>query len=467
MKNIGLVFFISSFLFAFLLPCSISFAQPSACQLPSWFFENSNYTNGNYAIGISDTRMDIEEAYEQAKLKALLNYSLLHKTNFSSLTTSGLGNQQDNANNATSLEYVVHSAIIKGEFSGPEEIQIVDSFYTPNKEAIVLIKINKNSENLPVYKYAIKRRAGFQRENTRLPLFADELDIIITNNDSIIYSSKIFKESNRISNQNTKTSSSIFDFMSEIQIFKPYISFQQADPRSLPSPLNFGLWNAYIFNFVDQVCIYNSFKTDFHYKLSSSNMGTMDDKSTKKTLQQYVYSLKNVQSRNIKTKLKNIAIENNQLYCYFKPAHEKYDFNQNTISVLNRQDRKELKKLKEENWQFVGTQNVKNAWFEAKNRISSSPDYLVTGIDIQSNNLSSGLLESIYLAKLELSSLLEAKISALTLQNQTDEKQSYTQSAKLLNITKTAKIEPFYMFYRQINPKAYMIKVVLFYKLNK
>ena len=259
----------------------------------------------------------------------------------------------------------------------------------------------------------------------------------------------------------------MFSFLADIQIFKSYKPHHEADPRALPSPLNFGLWNAYIFNLVDQVCIYNSFKTDFHYKLSSNNIGTIDDKTTKKTLQQYVYSLKNVQSRDIKIGLKNITIQNNLLYCYFKPVNEKYEFSQNTISVLNRQDRKELKKLKEENWQFVGNQNVKNAWFEAKSKISSSPNFLVTGIDIQANNLSSGLLEAIHLAKLELSSLLEAKISALTLQNQTNKNQSYTQSAKLLNITKTNKIEPFYLFYRQINPKSYQIKVVLFYKLNR
>jgi hypothetical protein len=258
----------------------------------------------------------------------------------------------------------------------------------------------------------------------------------------------------------------MFEYLADIQFFKPYKDSSQPDTRALPSPLNLGLWNSYIFNLIDQICIYNSFETDLHHKLSGSNIGNMSDDIAKKTIQQYVYSLKNIQSREINTNVKNIAVQNNQLFCYFIPKGENYDFSQNTISVLDRDDKKELKRLKAEDWKYLGTQNVKNAWFEAKDRISSSPNHLVTGINLHANNLSSGILEAVQLAKLELSSLLGAKISALSLQEQNNKGTSSINSSKLINITNTNQIEPFYLFYRQINKNLYQIKAILFYRIN-
>ncbi len=467
MINTLITFLTSVAFWGLLLPCSITSAQSSSCQLPEWVFAKTNYNNLSTAIGISDNRMEKEEAFEQAKLRALLNYSVLHNAKFSSLTTSGIGNQQDNSYSSTSMEYVVISAIVSGEIADPANIEVIDSFYTQNKEAIVLVKIDQSQKLPPKYSYSINRRAGFQKENSSLPFFADELDLLVTENDSIIYASEILKESNLITTPKVKASINMFEYLADVQFFKPYSAYSQPDPRALPSPLNFGLWNSYIFNLIDQICIYNSFNTDLHHKLSGSNVGNMSDDATKKTIQHYVYSLKNIQSREIKTSVTNMAIQNNQLFCYFAPSGETYDYSQNTISVLDREDKKELKMLKSEDWRFIGTRNVKNAWFEAKDRICSSPNHLVTGIGLNANNLSSGIIEAVQLAKLELSSLLGAKISALSLQEQNNEGQSSVYSSKLLNISKTNKIEPFYLFYRQINKNLYQIKAILFYQLNE
>jgi hypothetical protein len=466
MVNTLITFLLSLIFWITLLPSPTVLAQSSSCVLPEWFFATANYNNQHVAIGISDNKMEKEEAFEQAKINALLNYSILHKAKFSSLTTSGIGNQQNGSYSNTSLEYVVISAVIKGQIFIPEEFEVIDSFYTENKEAIVLIKMDKLVDSGRVYSYNIYRRAGFQKENSNHPFFADELDVLITSGDSIVYTSEIIKDGNQISNQKVKASMNMFEFLTDIQFFKPYQNYQQTDQRSLPSPLNFGLWNSYLFNLVDQICIYNSFKTDFHHKLSSNNTGNVNDKTTQKSIQEYIYSLKNIQAREIKTKLKNIAIEENQLFCYFSPTGENYDFKQNTISMLSKRDKKELKKLKKENWQLIGNQNVKNAWFEAKNRVSSSPDHLVAGVDIWSSNLSSGILEAIQLAKLELSSLLGAKVAALTLNDQKNNKQTFTNSSKLSNIIKTRRIEPFYLFYRKNNKNAWQVKAILFYPMN-
>ncbi|NJO89533.1 MAG: hypothetical protein HC831_11735 [Chloroflexia bacterium] len=355
-----LITFLTSFAISVvLLPYSNTSAQSSSCQLPEWLFTPSNYNTPGMAVGISDIRMEKEEAYKEAKLKALLNYSLLHNAKFSSLTTSGIGNQQDNTYSTTSLEYIVLSAIVSGEIYDPSNIEVIDSFYTQNKEAIVLIRIDESKEISPKFSFSINRRAGFQKENSSQPFFVDEIDLLITENDSIIYASEILKESNLISNSKVKASMNMFEYLADIQFFKPYNNYSQPDPRALPSPLNFGLWNSYIFNLVDQICIYNSFKTDFHHKLSGSNVGNIGNGETQKTIQQYVYSLKNIQSREIKTNLNSIATLNNQLLCYFIPESENFDFSQNTISMLEKEDKKELKKLKAEDWKFLGTQNVK------------------------------------------------------------------------------------------------------------
>lgn len=455
----------------FILTISYStnlYSQGRLCEIPDWFFNVKNYNAHNLAIGISDSQLDSAEAFKQAKLNALLNHSLLHSSNLSSLTSLNTGNQQDNSNQITTYEYVVHSTIIRGYIPNNIRIDVIDSIYTINKEAIVLIKVPE-TDSLNLMKYYIKRRAGFQKENTGNPFFADEMDIEIFNKDTLVYQKFIAKSRNTIyknCKEDALESTSLYFFPERRQLYQ-YKNTGDKKATALPSPLNSGLFNSFIFNLVDQICIYNSFKTDFHHKLSSSDIGKMETISRMENLQQYVYSLKNIQSRNIRTKVKNICLNSNQLYAYFIPINTNHDFGQQTYT-FNKQDKIEEKKLIEEQWKFLGNYDVVNAWFGAKNGITGQlPNILVAGSEVNSNNLNSGVLAAIHLAKLELSSQLSAKINAITNSEVTNKGESHVQSAKLLNLTKTEEIKPFYLFYRQINPVSYQIKALLFYEFSK
>lgn len=467
MKNNNTLFSILLITFTMSFASSL-YAQGRLCEIPDWFFKTQNYNSNVLAIGISDCYLDSAEAFEQAKLNALLNHSLIHNSNLSALTTLNTGNQQDNSNEITTYEYVVNSTIIKGYISGNADIEVIDSIYTINKEAIVLVRIPE-TDTLNLLEYTIKRRAGFQKENTGNPFFADEMDIEIYSKNSIVYQKSLAKSRNTIyedSKEDALESESIFFFPETKRVYQ-YKNSGNKKATALPSPLNSGLFNSFIFNLVDQICIYNSFKTDFHHKLSSSDIGKLESINRNESFQQYVYSLKNIQSRNIKTKVENICLISNQLYAYFKPGNTNHDFGQQTYS-FNRKDKKEEKKLLEEDWKYLGNYDVVNAWFGAKNGIKGqAPNVLVAGSELNSNNLNSGILAAIHLAKLELSSQLSAKINALTNSEVTNKGESHVQSAKLLNLTKTEEIKPFYLFYRQINPISYQIKALLFYEFSE
>ena len=191
MKNFKHIFL----LLLCILPFYAIFAQSYDSSLPGWFFKIENYNRINVAVGISDPNPDTTLAIEQAKINALINYSILHDAVFTSLTNVGMGTYTDSDKPSSNLEYIIFTSIIKGKLPPLSSVNIKEKYFTKYKEAIVLIELNNNIDSVAqMPDYTITRRAGFQKENNSFPLFADEMDIEVHENDSVILNVGIEKD---------------------------------------------------------------------------------------------------------------------------------------------------------------------------------------------------------------------------------------------------------------------------------
>ncbi len=456
--------------FLALMPYLILMGQVQSSNLPEWFLKPDKYNSSIFAIGISNPGLESRAAFNQAKMRALLNYSILHQSNAVSLTSLSMGNQQNSPAQLDNIEYIIYTNILSGKIPELLNLNAMDSFYTQNKEAIVLLKIpaeiNADSSK---FSYTLTRRAAFQRDHSAFPIVIDELNFKMGRNDSIIENFYLEKDGSKLRNSSRKEVKNIFDNEPVNRQYyygsKGIVMGVSPDNEMLPCSLNSGIWNSYLVNLVDQICVLNNFEQDLQYKLSTSNLGNSTSQLQNETYQQLVYALKNVQTVKLKFSIQKMGILDNQFFIGLKSSNEEQT-GLNTISISSRADKKELKKLKSENWQVFQKPEFGNAWLEAKNMIANK-DYSSSTIDIQANNLQSGILEAINLAKLELSSQLGSKINSLNNQQNSFDNQVYLNSSKLSNNQKTGKIGPYYIFYKKHYESVISIKVVLFYKLDQ
>jgi len=453
-----------------LIPYLQILSQAQSINFPDWFLNHEKYNNKNFAIGISNPGLDKTAAYHQAKMRALLNYSILHQSTAVSLTSLSMGNQQNAPTQLDNIEYIIYTNILNGKMPELSSMTAMDSFYTQNKEAIVLLRIpsdtNSDSSKLS---YSLTRRAAFQREHSTFPIVIDELNIKITNNDSVIENFYLEKDGSKLNNTSRKATKNIF---SEEPTNRQYYYGSKGvsmgsvpDYAMLPCPLNSGLWNSYLINLVDQICIHNNFDQDLQYKLSTSNLGNLSNQMQNASYQQMVFALKNIQTTQLRHSIQKMGILDNQFYIGLNP-NKNDNANQTLLSISNKSDKKEIKKLKSENWQVFGLPDFGNAWLDAKNLIADK-EYLSASIEIKANNLQSGIIEAINLAKLELSSQLGSKINSLNNQQNTLDDQTFLNSAKLSGNQKTGKISPYFIFYKKHYEAVISIKVVIFYKVNQ
>lgn len=454
----------------YLLPFSSVFAQNIETSLPNWFFKTENYNRVNMAVGISDPNADTALAIEQAKLNALINYSILHDGIFTSLTNVGMGSSQDDNRPSANLEYILYTSIIKGKLLSLSSVNVKERFFTRYNEAIVLLEINNETDTSAVIpEYTITRRAGFQKENNLFPLFADELEIAVTLNDSVILITGIENDGTKYKEiKNTKKNryyNNSLDFRT-VFFYPDYTANDDQKGLSLmTSSLNFGLWKSYIFNLINQISIFNSMDINCQYKLSTSNIGNMNKKDQVLTFQQLVYSLKNIQSTRLNNSITAISFANNQLHLAIKS--NKSIGSTTMASSPGKSDKKYLKKLQNEKWKSLDGEDIVTAWMKAKNLSSMKDDYIITEIEIQASNLQSGIIEGLQLAKLQISSMLATKIQSFGKTDIANDNQLTIKSAKLINVEKTGIIEPFFIFYSNPSPNFYHIKIMVYYDLKQ
>ena len=117
-------------------------------QLPDWFFPVVQKTTPAEVIGISDPGMEWEKAKNQAELRALAFYAIIHSSTVSNITDdyTNLHEGAGYALYSTKFQdFVLTKAKIVCDLSA---IEVVDTFFTKYNEAIVKIRINNNFQSL-------------------------------------------------------------------------------------------------------------------------------------------------------------------------------------------------------------------------------------------------------------------------------------------------------------------------------
>jgi hypothetical protein len=447
------------------------FSQNPGVALPHWFMKAENYRQVNIATGISEPNPDTTTAFHQATLNALINYSLFHDGVFTSLTNVGVGDLQEEQRKSTNIEYILFTGIIKGKLHPSNALKIKEKYLTPQNEAIVLIELeNENANDSDMMHYSITRRAGFQKENNLFPLFIDEIDVEVSLNDSIIMKYGIIKDgaifkNTLVNHKGLKKP----DFEQGRKLFK-YQDFNSSSANSgewpsLPSSLNYGFHKSFIFNLVDQICIYNSLEIDFQLKLASANIGNIHKSTHNLSFQQLVYSLKNVQSKKLIISLSEISITNNMLFLGLKPGMDKKT--QGFSIVPNKAQKKQIKKMLTENWRYLGKADFESVWMETISLKQEKNQFIYTEFTIQTPDMLSGILEGLQLAKLYISSQLATKVKAQSSSELIENNEAVVKSAKLINVDKTGELGPFYVFYQQTGINSYQLRMLVFYELRQ
>ena len=117
-------------------------------QLPDWFFPVIQNTTPVEIIGVSDPDMEWEKAKNQAELRALAFYAIIHSSTVSNITDdyTNLHEGAGYALYSTKFQdFVLTKAKIVCDLSA---IEVVDTFFTKYNEAIVKIRINNNFQSL-------------------------------------------------------------------------------------------------------------------------------------------------------------------------------------------------------------------------------------------------------------------------------------------------------------------------------
>jgi hypothetical protein len=442
-------------------------AQYGNTALPAWFFKTENYNRINLAVGISDPNPDTTLSLEQAKINALIVNSLMHGAIFTSLTNVGMGSQQDNNMPSSSLEYIIYTSIIKGKLPHWQSVNVKEQMFTRFKEAMVLLDLSSiDAEQGQIPEFTIIRRAGFQRENNQFPFFVDELEISVSIGDSTILNTIIAKESGRFIDLKKKPENKYYTDPNSAKMAMLYQENSvNSTPAQMPAPTHSGLWKAFIFNLIDQISMFNSLDINFQYKLTSTNTATTGNLSKMYSFQQLVYSLKNVQASKLSNKMDNISMANNNLYLSIRAQMG----NKNSLMAKSpdKNEKKRIKKYINEKWSYLGEDDFETGWLKAMNLKLEKEDFLETEIDIQSASLQSGILEGLQLSKLMLSSKLAGKIAALANTTGNNEEMGTVKSAKLINMENTGSIGPVFIFYQNLAPQRFRLKMFVFYNLKQ
>ncbi|MFN8258662.1 MAG: hypothetical protein U0W24_23435 [Bacteroidales bacterium] len=460
---------------AFLICCMPAFyplidAQVHVTNVPDWFFKAENFNSNDYAVGISDPQENKTKAMNQAKIRALINYSLIHNAKSKSLTTLSMGNQFKNPTSMDNIGYIIYTNVFSGLVESPEQFEVADSFYNQNKEAIVLLKRSgKTIENPSRFSFVLTRKSAFQREHNKFPIVIDEMDYKFMKNDSVV--DKFYLEKSGAKFFNTEKNRSIDFFntneMIRLNTYHPpgYTMGDAVDNHMLPCPLSSGLWNSYISNLIDQLCIQNNFEHNLQFRLSTTNLGNLNEDRKNENLVELMYSLKNVFTSDLKFNIEKIGMANNLLYIGLSGFNE-LDYRVSDNRISRKGMRNEKANLEKNKWLVYRQPELLQAWLDSKN-LKRNAEYINSEIELQSFNLQSGIIEAVNLAKLELSSLMGSKITSVSNQSVSEGELVYLNSAKSTANNTTGKSGPCFIFYNKITNEAYNIRLVLYYKLNQ
>jgi len=112
-------------------------------SLPIWLYKIPQPGDRNYySIGISDPGMEYKEALEMAVIRAKCIYAFLVSPNVSSLADNYSDERTGNTRSEFDTKYISYFQVRSDININDSLMEVVDTFYTSFKEAIVLIKMS-------------------------------------------------------------------------------------------------------------------------------------------------------------------------------------------------------------------------------------------------------------------------------------------------------------------------------------
>ncbi len=459
-----------SFLFSVLLFLSFTqlFSQKES-SFPAWIFEKTYYGSKQYAVGISDPNMDSIAAFKQATQRALINYGIFNNCKYSSLTTIAIGNEQENTFDATSIETILYTSIIKGNFEISDSVQLEKKEFTQYDECCVLLKkISENSGYKTSFSYSIIRRTGFQKENNIFPVFIDELEITSCINDSLQANYLINRKGKKYNIQSELGDNNHLEkthFKNEYRNYTPSTGSDNEINSSYYSSLSTGLWAAYIFELSDQISFSSILNKNKANQLVTLAQGNINQNNEIASLNNFILSSKKLGNETLTISIEDIYIQANHLKIELKQfvKSEAVNYQNNSFSRL---DKKRQKQLVKENWSAYGFSDVETAFSELK-AFEINDNYLSGSIKLEAQNLGNGILKGLQISRTEIENQLKSKINAQSKQEIENEGDlSAVQTSKTVITEKTQKMKPAFIFYRKINKNYYQLEIILFYKLE-
>ncbi|MEN8119223.1 MAG: hypothetical protein ABFS35_02705 [Bacteroidota bacterium] len=461
------------FLLVQLIHLSALLSQNSK-MIPAWVFDIKNYNNDQFAVGISDPDMDSITAFEQAKMRALINYGIFNNGQYGSLTSIAIGNEQENIYDATSIETILYSSLIKGNFKVSDSIQIEKKEFTKYNECCVLLKkCSSKIEQTSVFQYSLVRRTGFQKENNIFPVFIDELEFVVELNDSLKFTYFINRKNDKYDIRSNLGDTNNLKEISIKNIYRNYSSTSDSEKENNTtyySKLSSGLWSAYMFELFDQISFNSILNKNKANQLITLEQGNINNKNIFSSLNELIFSSKKHETEPLKVQLDKINVQANYLKIKFKengnqPAVGQVSNTNISQNIkLSRSDRKNQKKLIKEKWIALGFSDIKNAYSKLK-YFENKEEYINSSAILETRNLGNGILKGLQIARTGIENQLKSKIKTMNKIEIEDNSNLSVQTSKTFISEKTEKIEPYFIFLRKINNSFYKLNIILFYKI--
>ena len=443
--------------------CFVQLKAQNNTNIPTWVLNVKNYNSQKYAVGISDPDIDSSIAFEQAKIRALINYSIFHNNQYASLSSVSLANQQSNNFNADGIETILFSSVLKGSFSFPDSLEIVKKRITKYHEYCVLINMPQNTDtNNKTGSYTIIRRTGFQKENNQFLVVSDEIELKVYVNDTI----KSTYVLNRIKNEFSIASYIwIKNKLNEVKIRNIFRNYSLAVETENPiyyTSLSSGLWASFLYEISDKISFRSVLNKNKANKLITSEQANLQMHEQINSLNNFVLSSKKLETEALRIRLKEISVKNNYLRIVLDDRQ--YIKKTGSSFVQTRKSKKQLKKLKKENWTAIGYTDIETAFYNLK-AFEYNKAYLNSSAELKTQCLGTGILKTLEISRTEIENQLNSQIKAVSQSNLSSNDNYSVQSSKSLANAETKAISPYFIFFRKLNKQFYQIRVVLFYKM--
>ncbi len=459
-----------SYLFSLVLILSSLqlFCQKQSTALPKWVFDLAFYSSNQYTVGISDPDMDSVSAFEQAKLRALINYGIFNDSKYSSLTSIAIGNQQVNSNNATGIETILYTSIIKGDIEMSDSIQIEKKEFTQYNECCVLVKkVPFKNTNTGIFNYSIVRKTGFQKENNMFPVFIDEIELNAKLNDSVKMTYLINRERDTFQIKSKFGTDNTLNKILFKNTYRNYSSAAGADNEtdaSFYTSFSSGLWAAFLFELSDQISFNSILNKNKANQLITLEQGNISKKNEIKSVNNFILSSKKLETEPLNKSIESINLQANYLKIKLKQTTELAHNNYQNVN-LNKSSRRKLRKLQKKNWMAIGFSDIKQAYSSSKS-YELNDKFISASTSLETQNLGNGILKGLQIARTEIENQLKSRLKVLNQLNLGNNNDLSVKTSKSLIGENTYIIEPYFIFFRKISRNYYQLEIMLFYKTN-